>query len=35
MAGVLNLDDNCGPFQPRPFFASMTLHNFSVNYDTK
>ena len=35
IAEGLELDGHCGPFQPRPFFASMTLHNFSVNYDTK
>ena len=25
MAGVLKLDGHCGPFQPRPFYASMIL----------
>jgi len=24
MAGGLELDDHCGPFQPRPFYDSMT-----------
>ena len=25
MSGGLKLDDNCGPFQPRPFYDSMVL----------
>ena len=25
IAGGLKLDDHCGPFQPRPFYDSMTL----------
>jgi len=33
-AGGLNLDDHCGPFQPRPFYDStveMQWHNGSCN----
>ena len=26
IAGGLNLDDHCGPFQPRPFYDSVILH---------
>ena len=26
MAGGLQLNDRCGPFQPRPFYDSMILH---------
>ena len=26
IAGVLKLDDHCGPFQPRPFYDSMILY---------
>ena len=25
IAGELKLDDHCGPFQPRPFYDSMTI----------
>jgi len=25
IAGGLKLDDHCGPFQPRPFYDSVTL----------
>ena len=25
IAGVLNLNDHCGPFQPRPFYDSMMI----------
>ena len=25
IAGELKLDDHCGPFQPRPFYDSMTM----------
>ena len=25
IAGGLKLDDHCGPFQPRPFYDSMTV----------
>jgi len=37
--GGLNLDDHCGPFQPRPFYDSMIgslrslLGEFTVNQD--
>ena len=26
IAGGLKRDDHCGPFQPRPFYDSMTIH---------
>ena len=34
IAGGLKLDDHCGPFQPRPFYSSMsvTLHSCSFSF---
>ena len=32
-AGQLKLDDHCGPFQPRPFYGSMTVRELTTpNY---
>ena len=33
IAGGLKLDDHCGPFQPRPFYGSMT-QNFFVLFQS-
>ena len=35
IAGGLKLDDHCGPFQPRPFYDSMSSHYiYPVSYKT-
>ena len=30
MAGGLELDDHCGPFQPRPFYDSMKVNQYDI-----
>ena len=31
----LKLDDHCGPFQPRPFYDSMILHQYTWQSQNK
>ena len=34
IAGGLKLHDHCGPFQPRPFYDSMTYDYFTAEANT-
>ena len=33
-AGGLKLDDDCGPFQPRPFYGSMKMRDRGLAFST-